>query len=116
MDLPPVALISGLEKFPAEIHYPAPLLELWRKCTQPKTDNTSSSGYHVSLNPYIYHLMEVQVIERLISVKSCLEGGATPQEQQPQTLSPPVGFYPQDVPQFVISFRNSSSFHVYLSH
>ncbi|CAL9096486.1 unnamed protein product [Musa textilis] len=34
MDLPPVALVSGLEMFPAEVHYPAPLMELWRKCTE----------------------------------------------------------------------------------
>ncbi|XP_038981076.1 LOW QUALITY PROTEIN: sister chromatid cohesion 1 protein 1 [Phoenix dactylifera] len=70
MDLPPVALISGLEKFPAEIYYPAPLLELWRKCTQPKLDSTSSPG------------------------------GTPPQAQQPQRQSSPPGFYPQDVPQF----------------
>ncbi|KAJ8503824.1 hypothetical protein OPV22_004710 [Ensete ventricosum] len=41
MDLPPVALISGLEMFPAKVHYPAPLMELWRKCTEV---NISPSG------------------------------------------------------------------------
>ncbi|XP_010921544.2 LOW QUALITY PROTEIN: sister chromatid cohesion 1 protein 1 [Elaeis guineensis] len=70
MDLPPVALISGLEMFPDEIYYPAPLLEQWRKCTEPKLDNTSSSG------------------------------GTPPPARQPQTHSTPVAFYPQDVPQF----------------
>nr|XP_018681669.1 PREDICTED: sister chromatid cohesion 1 protein 1 [Musa acuminata subsp. malaccensis] len=41
MDLPPVALISGLEMFPAKVHYPSPLMELWRKCTEV---NISPSG------------------------------------------------------------------------
>ncbi|URE02307.1 Sgf11 (transcriptional regulation protein) [Musa troglodytarum] len=41
MDLPPVALVSGLEMFPAKVHYPAPLMELWRKCTEV---NISPSG------------------------------------------------------------------------
>lgn len=77
MDLPPLALISGLEKFPAEIYYPAPLFELWKKCTKPKLDHTTSSGYNFSLNPYIYHLMEVKVIERLKSIKSWRRNAAT---------------------------------------
>lgn len=41
MDLPPVALISGLEMFPAKVHYPSPLMELWRNCTEV---NISPSG------------------------------------------------------------------------
>lgn len=33
MNLPPVALITGLEMFPSRLHYPAPLMELWRNST-----------------------------------------------------------------------------------
>ncbi|OAY81877.1 Sister chromatid cohesion 1 protein 1 [Ananas comosus] len=43
MDFPPVALIFGLDKSPTEFYYPAPLLELWRKCTEVKLSNASST-------------------------------------------------------------------------
>ncbi|XP_042396775.1 sister chromatid cohesion 1 protein 1-like [Zingiber officinale] len=33
MNLPPVALITGLEMFPSRVHFPAPLIELWRNST-----------------------------------------------------------------------------------
>ncbi|KAH7667556.1 Rad21/Rec8-like protein N-terminal [Dioscorea alata] len=45
MDFPPIALISGLEKFPGEFRYPAPLMALWRKCTEDKSGPGSNSGF-----------------------------------------------------------------------
>lgn len=41
MELPPVALISGLDNVTGELHYPALLTEQWAKCTlrQPSHDS-----------------------------------------------------------------------------
>ncbi|WOL09190.1 sister chromatid cohesion 1 protein 1 [Canna indica] len=44
MRLPPVALISSLGLLPLQIHYPAPLMELWRKITEENPTNNSPSG------------------------------------------------------------------------
>ncbi|ONK62601.1 uncharacterized protein A4U43_C07F5800 [Asparagus officinalis] len=44
MELPPLALMTGLDNFPSELHYPGPLLNLWRKCTDSVRDHGSSSA------------------------------------------------------------------------
>ncbi|XP_068644894.1 sister chromatid cohesion 1 protein 1 [Aristolochia californica] len=43
MELPPVALISAFETATGQIHYPAPLLDLWRRCSNvlPQPDSAS---------------------------------------------------------------------------
>ncbi|XAR65966.1 hypothetical protein NMG60_11011989 [Bertholletia excelsa] len=42
MELPPLILICGLSTENGQIHYPAPLLELWTRSTQPPHDSPSS--------------------------------------------------------------------------
>lgn len=34
MDLPPVALMSGLDRTTRQINYPEPLLRLWKRCSE----------------------------------------------------------------------------------
>lgn len=42
MDIPPVVLACGLfDKGNRQIYYPAPLLELWMRSTQPPHDSPS---------------------------------------------------------------------------
>ncbi|WVZ98440.1 hypothetical protein U9M48_043883 [Paspalum notatum var. saurae] len=65
MDVPPVALISYLDKS-SELYYPKPLMQLWKECTEAKSPKTSTSG----------------------------GGPSSSQEQQPRN-SPPHEFGPQ---------------------
>ncbi|TVU20149.1 hypothetical protein EJB05_36345, partial [Eragrostis curvula] len=65
MDMPPVALISFLDKSPSGFYYPKPLVELWKECTEVKSSKAPSS-----------------------------EERPSSQEQQPRN-SPPQEFAPQ---------------------
>lgn len=60
MDFPPIALISGLEKFPGEFRYPAPLMALWRKCTEVKSGPGSNSGCH--------HLLVALYLQTMLTI------------------------------------------------
>ncbi|KAL6609443.1 hypothetical protein ACP70R_039412 [Stipagrostis hirtigluma subsp. patula] len=44
MDMPPVALISYLDKSPTDFYYPKRLMNLWKECTEVKSAKASSSG------------------------------------------------------------------------
>ncbi|KAG6504533.1 hypothetical protein ZIOFF_036867 [Zingiber officinale] len=57
MNLPPVALITGLEMFPSRVHFPAPLIELWRNSTilgdksPPEERHEAHESAEIPLNP-----------------------------------------------------------------
>nr|CCI55300.1 PH01B001G05.23 [Phyllostachys edulis] len=46
MDLPPVALISNLDKSPSELYYPKQLMQLWKECTEPQGEHPSEMEAH----------------------------------------------------------------------
>lgn len=49
MDIPPVVLACGLfAKGSKQIYYPAPLLELWMRSTQPPHDSPSGQSFHMA--------------------------------------------------------------------
>ncbi|XP_015692957.1 sister chromatid cohesion 1 protein 1 [Oryza brachyantha] len=51
MNLPPVSLISSLDKSPLEFYYPKQLMQLWKECTEVKFPKTPSSGGQKSSSP-----------------------------------------------------------------
>lgn len=47
MEVPPIALLEGLlTNGNREVHYPAPLLKLWMRSTQPPHDSPSGLVFH----------------------------------------------------------------------
>lgn len=47
MEMPPIALLEGLfTNGNKEVHYPAPLLKLWMRNTQPPHDSPSGLVFH----------------------------------------------------------------------
>ncbi|KAF0923567.1 hypothetical protein E2562_006568 [Oryza meyeriana var. granulata] len=51
MDMPPVSLISSMDKSPLEFYYPKQLMQLWKECTEVKSPKAPSSGGQQSSSP-----------------------------------------------------------------
>ncbi|CAA6672340.1 unnamed protein product [Spirodela intermedia] len=52
MDLPPVALMSGLDKTTRQIHYPEPLLSLWKRCSEDEKNSLVADLQERVYNPF----------------------------------------------------------------
>ncbi|XP_078164486.1 sister chromatid cohesion 1 protein 1-like [Carex rostrata] len=74
MEVPPVAIITGYEKFPPGFYFPKTIMDLWQECTRPKSPEKENLS----------------------------QGETSPQAHHQQNTRnfPEEEFHPQDLPEF----------------